>query len=287
MVIVAGTLPFKGLGLLHGKVEVEGERLRIGGATFPISRGTAAIAAACALATEGEVEGVVVGDTGKGEGSAELYRFLEEEVPRLSPKVVCLGYVMPNKELHDRAFKALGRMNPRPLLVADAGFMYVAKMSGKAIHYDLFCPDLGELAFLADEKAPHPFYTRGFIFHMTERVPELIKGAYETGGAAKVLLVKGERDYVCKDGEILEVIKEPKVPDLEPIGGTGDTITGMTAALIAQGSSLVDAAARAARANRRTGELARPNPATQIGEILHHIPRALEEVVWNENRCKG
>ena len=288
MILVVGTLPLEGVDLVWGRVEVREKSIKIGGEEFPLGRGTAAMMAACAMVLDGDqLYGVTVGDIGTGEGSVKLYRFLAEEVPKLSPAVICFSYVMPNRTLHDAAFEAIQDMKPRPMLLADAGFMYVAKMSGEAPQYDLFTPDLGELAFLADDKAPHPFYTRGFIFHMTERIPELIKGAYETGGAAKVLLAKGERDYVCKDGEILEVIEEPKVPDLEPIGGTGDTITGMTAALIAQGFSLVDAAARAARANRRTGELACPNPATQIGEILHHIPRALEEVVWNENRCKG
>jgi hypothetical protein len=52
---------------------------------------------------------------------------------------------------------ALNEVNPRPLLCADAGYMYVAKMSGYAASYDLFFPDAGELAFLADENAPHPY----------------------------------------------------------------------------------------------------------------------------------
>ena len=277
MILIVGTLPLEGVDLVWGRVEVREKSIKIGGEEFPLGRGTAAMMAACAMVLDGDqLYGVTVGDIGTGEGSVKLYRFLAEEVPKLSPAVICFGYVMPNRTLHDAAFEAIQDMKPRPMLLADAGFMYVAKMSGKAPQYDLFTPDLGELAFLADDKSPHPFYTRGFIFHMTDRVPELIKRAYETGGAAKVLLVKGERDYVCKDGEILEVIEEPKVPELEPIGGTGDTITGMTAALIAQGLSLVDAAARAARANRRAGELTRPNPATQIEEIIHHIPRALE-----------
>jgi len=232
MILVVGTLPLEGVDLVWGRVEVREKSIKIGGEEFPLGRGTAAMMAACAMVLDGDqLYGVTVGDIGTGEGSVKLYRFLAEEVPKLSPAVICFSYVMPNRTLHDAAFEAIQDMKPRPMLLADAGFMYVAKMSGEAPQYDLFTPDLGELAFLADDKAPHPFYTRGFIFHMTERVPELIKGAYETGGAAKVLLVKGERDYVCKDGEILEVIEEPKVPELEPIGGTGDTITGMTAAL--------------------------------------------------------
>ena len=58
---------------------------------------------------------------------------------------------------------ALEEWKRRPIVVADAGFMYAAIMSGYAASYVLFTPDVGELAFLADEKAPHPFYTRGYI----------------------------------------------------------------------------------------------------------------------------
>ncbi|MFO7970579.1 MAG: sugar kinase, partial [Desulfobacterales bacterium] len=63
-------------------------------------------------------------------------------------------------------------MDPRPTLIADAGFMYAAKMSGLSEAYELFTPDAGELAFLADEEAPHPFYTRGFILHEENLIPD-------------------------------------------------------------------------------------------------------------------
>lgn len=278
MILVVGTLPYEDLSFLFGKVEVEERRIVIGGRPFPVGRGTAAIAAAAGLVAPGEVFAAVAGDTGRGEGSAYLYEFLARQAPGLSPRVICLGYVMPDRVRHDEAFAALKGIGPRPQLVADAGFMYVAKMAGKAPEYDLFCPDLGELAFLADDQAPHPFYTRGFIFHMTDREEELIARAYETGGAAKVMVVKGKRDFVVKEGRILAVVEEPEVPELEPIGGTGDTITGMAAALIAMGFSPEEAALRAARANRVAGSLASPTPATQIEEILHYIPWALEEV---------
>lgn len=84
-------------------------------------------------------------------------------------------------------------MRPQPLLIADAGFMYAAKMSGQSEAYDLFTPDAGELAFLADEEAPHPFYTRGFILHEENHVPELIARAYAHKNAAKHLLIKGKK----------------------------------------------------------------------------------------------
>ena len=127
---------------------------------------------------------------------------------------------------------AIEAMARRPILIADAGFMYVAKMSGQAGQYDLFTPDVGELAFLADEEAPHPFYTRGFILHEDNPVPDLISRAYTFDNAAKYLLVKGRIDYVaCREG-VLATVSEPSLEVLEPIGGTGDTITGIAAALI-------------------------------------------------------
>jgi hypothetical protein len=61
--------------------------------------------------------------------------------------------------------------------------MYVAKMSGQASQYDLFTL-MWELAFLADEEAPHPFYTRGFILHEDNPPPDLISRAYTFDNAA-------------------------------------------------------------------------------------------------------
>ena len=69
-------------------------------------------------------------------------------------------------------------------------------MSGYADHYDLFTPDVGELAFLADETAPHPFYTRGFLLAEDKDIPELVARAYAGNNAARHLLVKGSTDHV-------------------------------------------------------------------------------------------
>jgi NAD(P)H-hydrate repair Nnr-like enzyme with NAD(P)H-hydrate dehydratase domain len=180
---------------------------------------------------------------------------------------------------HGRVLLAVEEMARRPLLIADAGFMYAAKMSGSAQSYDLFTPDAGELAFLADEEAPHPFYTRGFILQEENRVPDLIARAYEHGNASRLLLVKGHRDMVADSTGILESIDEPSEEAMEAIGGTGDTLTGLAAALAASGMDLAQAASLAARANRLAGAYSRPTPATQILTVIEHIPRALNEVL--------
>jgi NAD(P)H-hydrate repair Nnr-like enzyme with NAD(P)H-hydrate dehydratase domain len=180
---------------------------------------------------------------------------------------------------HNRVLFAVQDMNPRPLLIADAGFMYVAKMSGQAAEYDLFTPDVGELAFLADETAPHPFYTRGFILQEDNKVPDLIARAYAHQNASRYLLVKGKTDYLADSQGILATVAEPGIEALEAIGGTGDTLTGIAAALVAAGQDLETAAVMAAKANRLAGLLASPNPATQVGEIIERIPQALAELL--------
>jgi len=287
MLILAGTLPIKGLGVHTGEGDIVNGKIAIGDRIFPVNRGTGAmIAASCAVCKKYGLKGpfcMVSGDIGRGDGSTLLYRYLKDTIPRMKAEVVTFHYIMPNWFHHDEVFKAIQSMKKKPILIADAGFMYVAKMSGLAPYYDVFTPDLGELAFLADGEAPHPFYTRGFIFHMENRAKELIKFAYEEENSAKFLLVKGEKDYICKDGEILREVEEPDIPELEAIGGTGDTITGMIAALIYKGISEEDALILSARANRLAGKLTKPTPATQIGEIIERIPQALEEVLEGNN----
>jgi NAD(P)H-hydrate repair Nnr-like enzyme with NAD(P)H-hydrate dehydratase domain len=156
--------------------------------------------------------------------------------------------------------------------------MYVAKMSGCAAAYTIFTPDLGELAFLADKEAPHPFYTRGFIFHMENQVERLIRMAYEGNNAAEYLFVKGKKDHICRNGDALETISDPSVPELEAIGGTGDTATGTIAATLASGMPVEEALSLSSKANRLAGKLAEPTPATQIGEIIDRLPDALDEL---------
>jgi len=280
MLMLAGTLPTNSSEVHLGEVRLADGRIVINDQAFPINRGTGAMmAACCAVCEKYHLEkpvGVVSGDTGRGEGSTKLYHFLRDTIPSMTPTIIVFHYIMPSWHHHDEVFRTIRSLEKMPILIADAGFMYVAKMSGFASDYDIFTPDLGELAFLADDEAPHPFYTRGFIFHMEDRVEELIKMAYQEQNAARFLLVKGKKDYICGDGKVLSAVNEPDVPELEAIGGTGDTITGMLAALIYKGLSKEKALEISAKANRIAGKLAHPSPATQIGEIIKKIPEALD-----------
>jgi NAD(P)H-hydrate repair Nnr-like enzyme with NAD(P)H-hydrate dehydratase domain len=157
--------------------------------------------------------------------------------------------------------------------------MYVAKMSGFASQYDLFTPDAGEIAFLADENAPHPFYTRGFLLQNEAEIPDLIRRAYLGENAAEHLLVKGKCDYVVSEGEIVATICEPCVENMEPIGGTGDSLTGIVSALSANGRSIAEAAELGARINRALGVLASPSPAFSIIDLLPFLPKAIEGIL--------
>jgi NAD(P)H-hydrate repair Nnr-like enzyme with NAD(P)H-hydrate dehydratase domain len=165
--------------------------------------------------------------------------------------------------------------------------MYVAKMSGFASSYDLFTPDIGELAFLADESAPHPFYTRGFLLKEEDRAEELIRRAYRYENAARHLLVKGKCDLVASSEGISARICEPCVENMEPIGGTGDSLTGIASALIYGGRAVSQAATVAAQANRLLGSLSSPTPASSVNDLLNYLPDALRRALRVANEDKG
>ncbi len=283
MLTVIGTVPDASFPLVEGEATAVRGKLAVAGQTCSIQRGTPALLAA-ALATAHTLGqpppvAILAGDIGLGEGSRRLYAHLEAVLGQRPYTTLCFHYLQPEVDWHNRVMFAIEAMAPRPILIADAGYMYVAKMSGQAAAYDLFTPDVGELAFLADEEAPHPFYTRGFILHEENLAPDLIRRAYEFDNAAQFLLVKGRIDYIASRQGILATVSKPMVPTLEPIGGTGDTLTGLAAALIAAGYETPQSALLAARTNRLAGLLAEPTPATQVAEIINHIPRALTQVL--------
>lgn len=279
MFLITGIVPYENFPLSLGKIELKNSTLRINNSEVPIERGTAALILASLKVLEYFNKtpplALLVGDIGKGGGSKNLYEALTEFIPKLDLKVITFHYILPDVDGCLKVMMSLEKLDSKPFLIADAGFMYAVKMSGYANFFDLFTPDIGELAFLADEEAPHPFYTRGFLLSEENKIEDLIKRAYQNKNASQYLLVKGERDYIIKDGEILKIISEPVIPELEAIGGTGDTLTGIVSALIYVGFSPKKACILGARINRLAGYLAKPTPATQISEILEYIPEAL------------
>jgi len=283
MLVLIGTVPQEDFPLISGTAILRDASLSVDGHDMSINRGTPALVAAASMACDAlglpAPLSFLVGDIGLGNGSRKLYQHLKAHLPSLGATVIAFHYLQPDVDWHNRVLWALEEKGNLPVLIADAGYMYVAKMSGFAASYDLFTPDIGELAFLADEMAPHPFYTRGFILFEEENVPGLMKRAFEGKNAAKTLLIKGSKDYICTKEGIVATVDTPNVEALEPIGGTGDALTGMVAALAYSGYPVTRAATMAAEANRLAGKLANPTPATQVAEIIKEIPKALEAVL--------
>jgi ADP-dependent NAD(P)H-hydrate dehydratase / NAD(P)H-hydrate epimerase len=287
MLGVVGTIPQEEFPLVVGPATLDDGFLTVQGYEIPVTRGTAALLAAAAICLKVLRQppplAFLAGDIGLGQGSIQLYEYLSRNLGQHPVRILTFHYLMPIVDWHNRVLLTIQELDPRPLLIADAGYMYVAKMSGQAPEYDLFTPDAGELAFLADESAPHPFYTRGFILHEDNLAPDLIRRAYAHDNAARYLLVKGPKDYVASKEGIISIIAEPEVEALEAIGGTGDTLTGMVSALIAAGFDIVSAATLAARVNRLAGALAQPTPATSVQDIARHIPAGLAKLLSRED----
>lgn len=281
--LILGTIPDEAFPLTDGVCSLREGLLDVGGHRLRATRGTPALLASACLAAEvlglAPPQALVAGDTGRGRGSRLVYARLAETLKDRSPAGLTFHYLLPDVAWHDKLLWKIEELHKRPLLVADAGYMYAAKMSGQATAYDLFTPDAGEMAFLADETAPHPFYTRGFLLAEEDRVPELVRRARASGNAARHLLVKGSADFVAVDGEIMATIPEPVVEAMEPIGGTGDSLTGLVTALLASGRPVLESCILAARANRLMGRLARPTPAFSVAELLPFLPAALEQAL--------
>ncbi len=281
--LIVGTIPDDGFPLVEAPCKFRNGVLTLGDHAVTVARGTPALIAAAVLAArELHIEpptALVAGDTGKGQGSEKVYRHLLETLPGLSYSLLVFHYLQPDIDWHNRIFLGLQELAQRPTLTADAGYMYVAKMSGFASSYDLFTPDIGELAFLADESAPHPFYTRGFLLQEEDTAEDLIQRAYKHENAARYLLVKGKCDLVASADGILAGVSQPCVENMEPIGGTGDTLTGIAAALIQSGRPIPEAALLAAKTNRFLGLLANPTPAFSVSDLLPSLSEAMERAL--------
>ena len=282
MMLLAGTVPMKDLPLVVAEVEARNGYLIAGGHEIPCTQGTGAmISAALAVTAYLKLDPphiVVAGDTGQGKGSRAIYEYLIHNVSQLSADVLTLHYCLPDMTLTRRLCESIERCKHDPVVIADAASMYAAKAAGLASQFDVFTPDATELAFLADPEATHPAYIARHLFDtdMAE-APRLITSAHQQNSAARLLLVKGAIDYVVRDGEIVDAISEPDVPELEAIGGTGDTITGLISALVYAGLELHEAAIIAAKANRMAGKFAQATPATRIWQVIEQLPAVLKE----------
>ncbi len=283
MLLLCGSIPDKDFPLTFGQVSLADEKhLEVNGLKFDRMQGTAVmISAALAITTHFREEApyvLIAGDHGSGEGSRGIFNYLIDHVAELKPDYITIHYCLPIMNMIKKVIAAVDQCEERPFMIADAGAMYAAKGAGLAEKFDVFTPDPSEIAFLADPKATHPAYISKHLFdNNADTIPDQIKAAYANHSAAKVLVVKGKKDFVAKDGEIITTIDEPDVPMLEPIGGTGDTITGLVSGLIAVGLEPDTAGIFACRTNRTAGKLLNPTPATKARELVDMFPRVCKE----------
>jgi len=282
MLIIAGIVPMVHLPLITGQVSRDNQSILVSGHSQPIpcGQGTAAMISAALAVTDylglDAPQVVLAGDTGTGDGSQKVYWYLIENIKNLQPQVLALHYWMPDLELMRSLYKTVESLDKRPVLIADAASMYAAKATGLAPGFDLFTPDTSEIAFLADQEAIHPAYIDKHLFELdSDRNPDLIEMAYQYKGAARILLVKGREDIIADRNGIIGSIDGPDVPAMECIGGTGDSITGMCAALAYSGMAIEQAAITSAKVNRIAGQLAAVNPASGISAVIEQIPAAL------------
>ena len=289
MLLLSGTLPTSYDSISVGRVKYDGKVMHIGETQVPaeaLSIGATAMMAAASITAETlGIEppmSVVAGDLGDGTGSKAVYNYLSEEAGSLGVSTVTLHYILPLRNEFLDFIEMADYWVKRPFLIADAGGLLIAKATKSCQKFDLFTPDAGEISFLADPDAAHPAYVDSALFEVdTTQVPKLISQAYSMKNAPRYLLVKGPVDYVVENGKIVHTVSEPNIPVLEPIGGTGDTITGMVSALLSGGIDPIKASLIALKANRLAGQLCNPSPATRIFEIVGHIEEALRSTIDN------
>jgi pyridoxal/pyridoxine/pyridoxamine kinase len=281
MLLICGTIPQENISVITGEAQFDGNKLFIQNTEIPCTQGTAAlVSAACVTAQHFKSPPprvILAGDIGKGKGSHLLYDYIIKNIAQINPDILLMHYILPVMGLMKKINAVASKCKKKPVMIADASSMYAAKAAGLAPQFDIFTPDICEMAFLADPDAIHPAYISHHLFSAeAAQAQELITAAYRQKSAAKILIVKGATDYVVEEGKIVFTISEPDIPALEAIGGTGDTISGMVGAMINAGLTHNNAAITALKANRKAGEYVQATPATKIRQIVAAIPTALK-----------
>ncbi|MDG7007079.1 MAG: sugar kinase [Nitrososphaerota archaeon] len=287
MLLLAGTLPVDDDSVVVGPIAYDGAVLSVGDRPVPaemMTLGATAMMAAASVTSRAlgadPPMGVMSGDLGDGRGSRRVYRFLADRAGEIGASAVTVHYILPLRQEFMDFVEMVDYWEKRPFLIADAGAMLIAKATGLCDKFDLFTPDAGEMAFLADPDAGHPAYVRAVLFDRdTVNVPELVSLAYSARNAPRYLAIKGPVDFVVDNGKIAYTVDQPEVPALEAVGGTGDTVTGIISALIASGTEPTRASLVALRANRLAGRLCSATPATGVFEMVKSIGEAVTTVM--------
>jgi NAD(P)H-hydrate repair Nnr-like enzyme with NAD(P)H-hydrate dehydratase domain len=277
---IAGTVPIRDFPVTIGEANFDDGNLIMGNQRIPCGMGTASMISAAAAVTSflgiDPPVAIVAGDIGDAAGSRKIYQELITGLHQISPNVLTLHYLPPIMNLMKKVINAAEKCSVMPAIIADAGSMYAVKAGGIARKCCLLTPDFAELKFLADPDAMHPAYICNYFLQSGNNdVEKLVNSAYEHGNSSPYLIVKGSTDYVVHEGKILARVDEPDIPSLEPVGGTGDTITGLITAFMHAGNSPERAGYIATKLNRMAGKYARIEPDSRV----HHLIAEFEKIL--------
>ncbi|MCI5132471.1 MAG: sugar kinase, partial [Candidatus Electrothrix sp. EH2] len=138
MLLLVGAVPVEDPALLIGPVSYNEKGITVDGRELAINRGNEAMmTSACITCREYGVDapvGMVAGDIGKRVGSEAIYTHLAEHLPEMGATVVTQHYMMPDLKRNKKVLATVDTMKEKPIMIADAGSMYVAKAGGDA-HY--------------------------------------------------------------------------------------------------------------------------------------------------------
>lgn len=281
MLIIAGTIPIKELPLIYDEPEIDKDYMLLKNYKIPISQGTATMIAAANKVSNylniPKPNVLIAGDIGYGDGTKKIYNYLIKNIDSLKPDVLALHYCLPIMGLIKELVEVIDKNRLNIKLVADASSMYAAKAAGLAQRFKLFTPDMSEMCFLADKDAAHPAYIKKHLFTQNSDIEKLVKDAYKYNNAPKYLIIKGKTDYIVCNGVIAEKIDEPNIPELEAIGGTGDTITGLVSALLDTSIDTCEALVIAAKINRLAGQYINADVSTRIVELINVFDKVFDD----------
>jgi hydroxyethylthiazole kinase-like uncharacterized protein yjeF len=154
----------------------------------------------------------------------------------------------------------------KPLLLDADGLKAFAEFKKPLKIPIVFTPHAGEYAILAGRKLPET---------LEERVVEVQKTSKALGA---VILLKGEVDVICDDKRVkMNFTGNPGMT----VGGTGDVLSGVVGAFLAQKADPFEAAVAGAFLNGAAGDFV----AEEIGhhmvatDLLDWIPRVLNDPV--------
>ena len=77
-----------------------------------------------------------------------LYEVITSDLKEINEDLTVIHYIKPK-------ISEILKIDFSKPIIGDAGGMYAGKAAGIGDKYHMFFPDVGELAFLADEKSSH------------------------------------------------------------------------------------------------------------------------------------